>query len=287
MTKSLTFTKSNFILLQNEKELLQNSLKIITEENQKLKNEVKDMKITVKENKKLLNDYLINIANKDKLYEKLNSIINELQEKIKYLEDNQKQNENNTIKNTGIKEINFININHNNNYSLAPQNNYANEGINENNKNENEIRVKQNKINEEIINIKKQLDIIIEQNSLKNKLNQNLKTDINNDSNNESNNNNVNNDKLKNSFNNSFNNSYISEEISSLSNSFDENLKKEKSDSIFNLKEKYNIENLSNFFNKLEKKNDKIFLIDEKGKIWEIIKREDLSMDEIKKYIEK
>ena len=287
MTKSLTFTKSNFILLQNEKELLQNSLKIITEENQKLKNEVKDMKITVKENKKLLNDYLINIANKDKLYEKLNSIINELQEKIKYLEDNQKQNENNTIKNTGIKEINFININQNNNYSLAPQNNYVNEGINENNKNENEIRVKQNKINEEIINIKKQLDIIIEQNSLKNKLNQNLKTDINNDSNNESNNNNVNNDKLKNSFNNSFNNSYISEEISSLSNSFDENLKKEKSDSIFNLKEKYNIENLSNFFNKFDEKNDKIFLIDGKSNIWEIIKREDLSMDEIKKYIEK
>jgi hypothetical protein len=238
------------------------------------------MKITVKENKKLLNDYLINIANKDQLYEQLNSLINELQDKIKYLQDNQKPNENNTIKNTGIKEINFININQNSNYSLAPQNNFLNE---ENDNYENDIKIKQNKINEEIIYIKKQLDIIIEQNSLKNKLNQNLKTDINNDSNKESNAISNINDKLKNSF----NNSYISQEISSLSNSYDENLQKEKINNIFNLKEKYNLDNLTDFFNKLDVKNDKIFLIDGKNSVWEIIKREDLSIDEIKKSIEK
>ena len=70
MSQPLTFTKQNFIFLQKERESLQNSLKKISEENEKLKTQVHDMKITVRENKKLLNDYIINITNKDKLFEK-------------------------------------------------------------------------------------------------------------------------------------------------------------------------------------------------------------------------
>ena len=304
MEQPLSFTKSNFILLQNDRESLQKTVKLISEENIKLKTQVHDMKITVRENKKVLNDYIINITNKDKLFEKLNLIIKELKEKIKRLEDKIKENEKRKLNTTDLKEIlkdkeiNFININQNNNYSVTSQNNYMNLEKSENANNDitnqkgeirndlNDLTIgnysikyiqeKQNIINDELINIKKEINNIMEQNTLKKKLNQNLKSiKIDKD-----NNGNINNDKL----NNSFNNSYISEEISDLSSSIDEDYKKNNSDNIINIKDKYNnIDNLTNFFMKFDEKNDSLFLIDGKNNIWEIIKRNDLSIIEIKK----
>ena len=304
MEQPLSFTKSNFILLQNDRESLQKTIKLISEENIKLKTQVRDMKITVRENKKVLNDYIINITNKDKLFEKLNLIIKELKEKIKRLEDKIKENEKRKLNTTDIKEIlkdkeiNFININQNNNYSVTSQNNYMHleKSENSNNHTTNQkgeirndlndltignysikyIQEKQNIINDELINIKKEINNIMEQNTLKKKLNQNLKSIKIDKDNNE----NINNDKLKNSF----NNSYISEEISDLSSSIDEDYKKNNSDNIINIKDKYNnIDNLTNFFMKFDEKNDSLFLIDGKNNIWEIIKRNDLSINEIKK----
>ena len=304
MEQPLSFTKSNFILLQNDRESLQKTIKLISEENIKLKTQVRDMKITVRENKKVLNDYIINITNKDKLFEKLNLIIKELKEKIKRLEDKIKENEKRKLNTTDIKEIlkdkeiNFININQNNNYSVTSQNNYMNLEKSENTRNDTTnkkgeirndlndltmgnysikyIQEKQNNINDELINIKKEINNIMEQNTLKKKLNQNLKSIKIDKDNNE----NINNDKLKNSF----NNSYISEEISDLSSSIDEDYKKNNSDNIINIKDKYNnIDNLTNFFMKFDEKNDSLFLIDGKNNIWEIIKRDDLSINEIKK----
>ena len=309
MSQPLSFTKSNFILLQNERENLQKTIKIISEENIKLKDQVHDMKITVRENKKVLNDYIINITNKDKLFEKLNLIIRELKEKIKRLEEKIKENDKSKINTSDIKEIlkdkeiHFININQNNNYSVTSQNNYMNleksynlnidkdnqkgdfalslydlknQNINIGNFNIQNIYEKQNIINEELNNIKKELNDIKEQNTLKKKLNQNLKMDINIDKYNDENNKS---DKLKNSF----NNSYISEEISDLSYSFEENYKKNNSENIFNIKDKYNnIDNLTNYFMKFDEKKDKLLLIDGKNNIWEIIKRNDLSIKEIK-----
>lgn len=301
----LQFSKTNFILLQNEKEALQKTIKLISEENIKLKSQVHDMKITVRENKKVLNDYIINITNKDKLFEKLNLIIAELKEKIKKLEEKLKEKEMNRIQSSEIKElikdkeINFININQNNNYSLTSQNNYINTEKKENenfsqktsneeicnslstitsrkdikynvlNKNSDNfdnienIREKQNIINEELNNIKIQLQNILEQNTLKSKINQNLKKYDSNEK--------------KPS---SLNNSYISQDISDLSNSFDENIKKNNSNTIINLKEKYNTNNLSNFFMKIDEKCDSVYLIDGNLNIWEI-KKSDMTYDEL------
>ena len=298
MEQPLSFTKSNFILLQNDRESLQKTIKLISEENIKLKTQVRDMKITVRENKKVLNDYIINITNKDKLFEKLNLIIKELKEKIKRLEDKLKENEKRKLNTTDLKEIlkdkeiNFININQNNNYSVTSQI-IGDERKNINNENDilkigsaktelnnegsiNELRQKQNIINNEIIDIKNQLDIIMEQNSFKKKINQSLKVDIKtfniNDNNNE---------KLKESF----NNSYISQEISNLSNSFDDEINKVNNDNkIFNIEKKYcNIDNLTNFISKVDEKKEKLFLVDGNDNIWEIIKRKDLNIEEIKK----
>ena len=292
MAQPITFTKQNFIFLQKERESLQNSIKKISEENEKLKTQVYDMKITVKENKKVLNDYIINITNKDKLFEKLNLIISELKDKIKILEEKLKKNPSiNKINSSEIKEINFININQNNNYSVTSQI-IGEETKNINNEKDilktdpvktdlnyewsiNDIREKQNLINNEIIDIKNQLDIIKEQNSFKKKINQSLKADIKDSINDNKN------EKLKESF----NNSYISQEISSLSNSFDDEINKVNNDKmIFNIEKKYcNIDNLTNFITKVDEKNDKLFLVDGNHNIWEIIKRNDLNIEEIKK----
>ena len=237
MSQSLAFTKPNFILLQKEIETLKKSIEIITEENKKLKTQVHDMKITVKENKKVLNDYIINITNKDKLFEKLNLIIIELKEKNEKLEEKLKQKEKNKINKTQNGDINI-----------------------EENKDIQNIKERQDIINREIFDIKGQLESILEVNALKKKLNQNLKNNENNIEN--------------------LDNSYISQEISDLSDYFEENNKKVE---IFPLDRKYNNvnENLTDFISFGNDRNDSIFLIDGKNNIWEIIRRSDLSQEKI------
>ena len=237
MSQSLAFTKPNFILLQKELDTLKKSLEIITEENKKLKTQVHDMKITVKENKKVLNDYIINITNKDKLFEKLNLIIKELKEKNEKLEEKLKQKEKNKINKTQNGDINI-----------------------EENKDIQNIKERQDIINREIFDIKGQLESLLEVNALKKKLNQNLKNNENNIEN--------------------LDNSYISQEISDLSDYFEENNKKIE---IFPLDRKYgNVnENLTDFISFGNDRNDSIFLIDGKNNIWEIIRRSDLSQEKI------
>ena len=237
MSQSLPFSKPNFILLQKEIETLKKSIEIITEENKKLKTQVHDMKITVKENKKVLNDYIINITNKDKLFEKLNLIIIELKEKNQKLEEKLKQKEKNKINKTQNGDINI-----------------------EENKDIQNIKERQDIINREIFDIKGQLESLLEVNALKKKLNQNLKNNENNIEN--------------------LDNSYISQEISDLSDYFEENNKKVE---IFPLDRKYNNvnENLTDFISFGNDRNDSIFLIDGKNNIWEIIRRSDLSQEKI------
>ena len=76
-------------------------------------------------------------------------------------------------------------------------------------------------------------------------------------------------------------NSYISQEISDLSDYFEENNKKVE---IFQLDRKYNNvnDNLTDFISFGNDRNDSIFLIDGKNNIWEIIRRSDLSQEKIK-----
>ena len=54
---------------------------------------------------------------------------------------------------------------------------------------------------------------------------------------------------------------------------------------VFNLEKRYNIDvdNLTKFFTKIDENKDEVYLIDGKNNIWEIIRRKDLTVDEIKK----
>ena len=265
MSKSLNFTKENFLYLQKAKENLEIDLQKIKYENEKLKKQNQDMKITVKENKKVLQNFFSNMENKDELLNKLNLVIKEQNEKIQILESKLKG-----MKSYDFTSLNFININQNNNYSLSSPNIFEN---NQNNK-ENpdckisyliEMREKQNKINQEIIEIKKQVENLIEKNSFKNKLNQNIikeedcidEIDINKET------------KI----------SFISDDISDLSESLDENWGK---NTILKLKNKFILDNnLDDFFEKFNDKKEELYFVDGRNKVWQLVLRNDLSVENL------
>ena len=89
----LTFSKANFITLKTERDMLRVTLKSIAEENDQLKNELNDMKITSKKNKDMLKEYVTQITNKDKLFEKMNSTIEQLKARLKALEISKREKE--------------------------------------------------------------------------------------------------------------------------------------------------------------------------------------------------
>ncbi len=137
----LHFNKVNFMNLKKERDMLKITLQYITEENENLKNELNDMKITAKKNKDMLKEYVYQITNKDKLFEKMASTIEQLKSRLKAIEQYKKEKEkiekesnvnyylsndylninNNTnnhtnINNTTKKIINHLSNNNNNNH---------------------------------------------------------------------------------------------------------------------------------------------------------------------------
>ena len=147
---SILFNKNNFIKLEEEKNMLKITLKYISEENEKLKNELEDMKITAKKNKEMLQEYVNKITDKDKLFIKMNSQIETLTTRLKILDVfNKKQkinkeryfgmNTNPTINNIGYtnslnNELKTINVS-TGNYQLNSLTN--NNNIKSNNSNSN------------------------------------------------------------------------------------------------------------------------------------------------------
>ena len=87
----LSYSKANFITLKKERDMLKITLKCITEENENLKNELNDMKITAKKNKDMLKEYVDQITNKDKLFEKMSSTIEQLKNRLKVLEQSKRE----------------------------------------------------------------------------------------------------------------------------------------------------------------------------------------------------
>lgn len=83
----LPFNKANFHVLEQERNLLKITLDYVVKDNETLKSQLEDMKITVKHNKELLKEYVDNITNKDKVVEKMSSTIEQLFSRIKGLED--------------------------------------------------------------------------------------------------------------------------------------------------------------------------------------------------------
>ena len=125
-TQDLVFNKNNFINLKKERDMLKITLQYITEENQNLKNELNDMKITAKKNKDMLREYINQITNKDKLFEKMASTIDQLKSRLKAMEQFKKEKE----KNEKESNINYylsndyLNINNNtNNHSTTTASN--------------------------------------------------------------------------------------------------------------------------------------------------------------------
>ena len=90
--QSLQFNKANFQMLEQERNMLKITLQYITTENEKLKNELEDMKITAKKNKEMLKEYVTQITNKDKVFEKMNAQIEQLTNRLKILENFKKLN---------------------------------------------------------------------------------------------------------------------------------------------------------------------------------------------------
>ena len=87
---SLTYNKANFQKLEQERNMLKLTLQYINAENDKLKNELEDMKITARQNKELLKEYINQITNKDKVIEKMNAQIEQLTNRLRILENYKK-----------------------------------------------------------------------------------------------------------------------------------------------------------------------------------------------------
>ena len=165
----LSFNKTNFANLKKERDMLKITLQYITEENENLKNELNDMKITAKKNKDMLKEYVYQITNKDKLFEKMSSTIEQLKSRLKAMEQSKK------IKKKYEKDLtnDFVNYNTNNHSTTTNSNNYTTNNIIATTGGENNFSFGFNILNNN--NIKKfKKDSIVETNKKSNKSTSNI-----------------------------------------------------------------------------------------------------------------
>ena len=235
---SIPFNKNNFIKLEEEKNLLKITLKYISEENEKLKNELEDMKITAKKNKEMLQEYVNKITDKDKLFIKMNSQIESLTNRLKILDVfNKKQkinkeryfgmNTNPTINNNIVytnslnNEVKTTNVSTGNYQLNSLTNNNSKSNNNNNNINKSFSFVNQN--------LKKAL--IFKNISQKNKINSNIKNITN----------------------------KIIKKVNDVNDTFDDELKSFKSSNIINNpKDKNSIKSYINQNNKIDINSNKL-----------------------------
>jgi chromosome segregation ATPase len=85
------YSKANFQVLEQERNLLKITLEYIAKENTTLKQQLEDMKMTVKHNKEQLREYIETITSKDKVVEKMNSTIEQLTIRLQSLEEHIKK----------------------------------------------------------------------------------------------------------------------------------------------------------------------------------------------------
>ena len=84
---SLTYNKANFQKLEQERNMLKLTLQYINAENDKLKNELEDMKITARQNKELPKASIPQTTNKDIVLEKMNGQIEQSTNRLRTLEN--------------------------------------------------------------------------------------------------------------------------------------------------------------------------------------------------------
>ena len=165
----LSFNKTNFMNLKKERDMLKITLQYISEENENLKNELNDMKITAKKNKDMLKEYIYQITNKDKLFEKMTSTIEQLKSRLKAIEQSKKE------KKKYIKDLSsdLINNNTNNRSTTTNSNNYTTNNIISTNGRENNLSFGFNILNNNNIKINKKSSLI-EANNNNNKSTSNI-----------------------------------------------------------------------------------------------------------------
>ncbi len=78
--------------LKKERDLLKITLQHYVDENDSIKTQLENNKITIKANKDLLKEYVEKITNKDKVVEKMTNTIEQLQSRLTSLEDYIKSN---------------------------------------------------------------------------------------------------------------------------------------------------------------------------------------------------
>ena len=151
----LPFNKINFMNLKKERDMLKITLEYITEENKNLKNELNDMKITAKKNKDMLKEYVYQITNKDKLFEKMTSTIEQLKSRLKAIEQYKKDKK-------YEKEINTesIIINTNNHSTTTNSNNHTTNNILSNTGAENNFSFGFNILNTKNIKKSKKINLL-------------------------------------------------------------------------------------------------------------------------------
>ncbi len=85
--------KETKVTIEQERNLLKITLDYFVKENENLKRQLEDMKVTVKSNKEQLKEYVETITSKDKVVEKMNNTIEQLQARLLTLEEHVKMNQ--------------------------------------------------------------------------------------------------------------------------------------------------------------------------------------------------
>lgn len=90
--KQPTKVKETKETVEQERSMLKLTLEYMAKENEELKRQLADMKVTAKSNKDLLKEYVDSITSKDKVVEKMTNTIEQLQGRLFTLEEHFKGN---------------------------------------------------------------------------------------------------------------------------------------------------------------------------------------------------
>ena len=267
------FSKQNFIRLKEDREELLLTIASLQKDNKELKNKINDLKITLKSNKELLQDYANQIYEKDQLYDKLNATIDDLKIQLTELEKKEKKYAENIYRSSTSK-LNTMFYENENNKEIKND-----ENIEDNNF----FFKKQNIIMDELFGIKENLRFLIRlfgKRNIKKNLNEsiNLEENLNASFYSEKNNNEGANNLDE------FDNSFISENIEEISENNNKCLNGANK-IIFNLNKRYDFDdNFTKFIEQTDLNDDLILLVDGKENLWEIIKRDDLTLNQVREF---
>ena len=92
-TKSSNKLKETKETIEQERNMLKLTLQHMARDNEDLKRQLEDMRITARGNKELLKEYVETITSKDMVVEKMNNTIEQLQARLFSLEEHIKGNQ--------------------------------------------------------------------------------------------------------------------------------------------------------------------------------------------------